>query len=40
MGLFREGWGTVVDSFEISDMVSERTGIEREEEGGFQQANC
>ena len=29
-----------MDSFEISDMVSERTGIEREEEGGFQQANC
>ena len=29
-----------MDSFEISDMVSERTGIEREEEGGFRQANC
>ena len=31
MGLFKEGEGTVVDSFEISDMVSKRTGIEREE---------
>ena len=29
-----------MDSFEISDMVSERTGIEREEEGGFWQENC
>ena len=29
-----------MDSFEISDMVSERIGIEREEERGFWQANC
>ena len=29
-----------MDSFEISDMVSERIGIEREEERGFRLVNC